>query len=163
MITRKGSRFDPGRSACRWTSFCGSHPRPQRVPKRRGSQAIEAASTARRRAPTSSRCGRESRGRSGSSPTGAGAPGVETEVPREAAEPYAIQISGSWARAAELWTEIGCPYEAALALVDADDDDALRRALDEFQRLGAAPAAEIVARRMRERGLRGVPPATAKH
>jgi tetratricopeptide (TPR) repeat protein len=63
--------------------------------------------------------------------------GLETEVPREAAEPYAIQISGNWARAAELWTEIGCPYEAALALADADDDDALRRALDELQRLSA--------------------------
>jgi class 3 adenylate cyclase/tetratricopeptide (TPR) repeat protein len=79
--------------------------------------------------------------------------GLETEAPREAVEPYAMQISGNWARAAELWTEIGCPYEAALALADADDDDALRRALDELQRLGAAAAAEIVARRMRERGV----------
>ena len=69
------------------------------------------------------------------------------------AEPYAVQIAGGWVRAAELWTEIGCPYEAALALADADDDGALRRALDELQRLGAQPAAEIIARRLRERGV----------
>jgi len=84
--------------------------------------------------------------------------GLESEVPRGAPEPYAAQIAGDWARAAELWTEIGCPYEAALALADAEDDDALRRAHEELQRLGAPAAAEIVARRMHERGVRGLPP-----
>jgi DNA-binding CsgD family transcriptional regulator/tetratricopeptide (TPR) repeat protein len=83
--------------------------------------------------------------------------GVHEEIPRGAAEPYALQMSGEWARAAELWTELGCPYEAALALADADDEDALRRALEELQRLGAQPAAAIVARRLRERGARGLP------
>ena len=73
------------------------------------------------------------------------------------AEPYALQVRGEWARAAALWAEIGCPYEAALALADADDDDALRGALAEFQRLGARPAAAIVARRLRKRGARTVP------
>ena len=73
------------------------------------------------------------------------------------AEPYALQLAGEWTRAAELWREIGCPYEAALALADADEEEALRRALDELQRLGARPAAAIVARRLRERGARGLP------
>src|SRR6266545_4140191 len=82
--------------------------------------------------------------------------GLDDEAPDGAAEPYAVQIAGDWSRAAELWTEISCPYEAALALADADDDGALRRALDELQRLGAQPAAEIVAGRLRERGARGV-------
>ena len=82
--------------------------------------------------------------------------GLESEAPGGAAEPYAVQIAGDWARAAELWTEIGCPYEAALALSDADDEGALRRALDELQQLGAKAAAEIVARRLRERGAREV-------
>jgi DNA-binding CsgD family transcriptional regulator len=82
--------------------------------------------------------------------------GVREEIPPGAAEPYALQMVGEWARAAELWAEIGCPYEAALALADADDDDALRRALSELQRLGARPAATIVARRLRERGARGL-------
>ena len=63
-----------------------------------------------------------------------------------------LQIAGDWARAAELWTDLGCPYEAALALADADEEEPLRRALDELQRLGARPAAAIVARRLRERG-----------
>jgi tetratricopeptide (TPR) repeat protein len=79
--------------------------------------------------------------------------GIAEEVPG-VAEPYALQMAGEWARAAELWTEIGCPYEAALALADSDDDDAVRRALDELQRLGARPAASIVARRLRARGVR---------
>lgn len=52
---------------------------------------------------------------------------------------------------------MGCPYEAALSLADADDDDHLRRALDELHRLGARSAAAIVARRLRERGARGLP------
>jgi DNA-binding NarL/FixJ family response regulator len=58
-----------------------------------------------------------------------------------------------------LWSELGCPYEAALALAGAaaDDDDALRRAHDALQGLGAQPAAAIVARRLRERGVRGLP------
>ena len=82
--------------------------------------------------------------------------GVQEETPPDAAEPYALQIAGQWQRAAELWTEIGCPYEAALALADGDDD-ALRHALGELSRLGARPAASIVARRLRERGARDVP------
>jgi class 3 adenylate cyclase/tetratricopeptide (TPR) repeat protein len=83
--------------------------------------------------------------------------GLDVEVTKVAAEPYAAEIAGDWARASELWTEIGCPYEAALALTGADDEDTLRRALDEFQRLGAQPAAELVARRMDERGVHGLP------
>ena len=61
--------------------------------------------------------------------------GIREEIPADAAEPYALQMRGEWARAAALWAEIGCPYEAALALADADDDDALRGALAELQRL----------------------------
>jgi DNA-binding CsgD family transcriptional regulator/tetratricopeptide (TPR) repeat protein len=74
-----------------------------------------------------------------------------------AADPFASSIAGEWKQAAALWREIGCPYEAALALADSDEEDALRRALDELRALGAAPAAAIVARRLRERGVRSVP------
>jgi DNA-binding CsgD family transcriptional regulator/tetratricopeptide (TPR) repeat protein len=82
---------------------------------------------------------------------------IREEAPAGAAKPYALQLAGDWARAAELWTEIGCPYEAALALADSDEEDALRHALEELQRLGATPPAVIVARRLRERGVRGLP------
>lgn len=83
--------------------------------------------------------------------------GLQEEAPHGAAEPFALQLEGEWARAAALWTQIGCPYEAALALADADEEQPLRRALEELQRLGAARAAAVVARRLRERGVRGVP------
>jgi DNA-binding CsgD family transcriptional regulator/tetratricopeptide (TPR) repeat protein len=82
--------------------------------------------------------------------------GIEEQVSTPA-EPFALQLRGEWLRAAELWGELGCPYEAALARGDADDEDALRQALGELQAQGAAPAAAIVARRLRERGARGLP------
>jgi DNA-binding CsgD family transcriptional regulator len=84
--------------------------------------------------------------------------GVHDELPRGAAGgPFALSIAGQWSAAAERWREIGCPYEAALALADANDEVALRRAHDDLVALGARPAAAIVARRLRERGARGVP------
>jgi ATP/maltotriose-dependent transcriptional regulator MalT len=76
---------------------------------------------------------------------------------RETAGPYALEIAGDRSRAPAQWRELGCPYESALALADADDEDSLRRALSELQALGAVPAAAIVARRLRERGARGLP------
>jgi DNA-binding CsgD family transcriptional regulator/tetratricopeptide (TPR) repeat protein len=84
--------------------------------------------------------------------------GVRDRLARgAAAEPYALSIAGEWARAAERWREIGCPYEAALALADAEQEEPLRQAYDELQTLGARPIAAIVARKLRERGARGVP------
>ncbi|HEV3013036.1 MAG TPA: helix-turn-helix transcriptional regulator, partial [Actinomycetota bacterium] len=78
-------------------------------------------------------------------------------VPADAAEPCRLQLAGEWARAAERWRELGSPYEAALALADADQEAPLRRALDELQRLDAQPAADLVARRLRELGVRRLP------
>ena len=83
--------------------------------------------------------------------------GIVEDVPAGAAEPYVLSIRGEWRRAADCWTELGCPYETALAFADADDDDWLRRAFDELQHLGARAAAAIVARGLRERGVRGLP------
>jgi DNA-binding CsgD family transcriptional regulator/tetratricopeptide (TPR) repeat protein len=82
--------------------------------------------------------------------------GVVEQVPG-LAEPRALEMSGQWVGAAEAWTELGCPYEAALALAEADDEGLQRRALDELQKLGAQPAASIVANRLRKRGVRGLP------
>jgi DNA-binding CsgD family transcriptional regulator len=83
--------------------------------------------------------------------------GIVEEVPASAAELYTLSIRGDWRRAAERWSELGCPYKAALAFADADDEDRIRQALGELQQLGARAAAAIVARRLRERGARGVP------
>ena len=74
--------------------------------------------------------------------------GIDVDVPDGAAEPYALQMSGDWRHAAERWAELSCPYEAALALADADDEDTIRLALEQLQRLGSQPAAAIVSRRL---------------
>jgi predicted ATPase/DNA-binding CsgD family transcriptional regulator len=76
---------------------------------------------------------------------------------REAiAEPFLLELDGDWEAAAARWTAMGCPYESALALGHADDDDAQRRGLAALQELGAHAAARRVARALRERGLRDV-------
>ena len=73
------------------------------------------------------------------------------------AEPFAAHLSGEWTRAAVLWDQLGCPYEAALALADSGEDDALRHALVGLRQLGAQPAAAAVGRLLRQRGTRDVP------
>jgi len=82
--------------------------------------------------------------------------GLDEPAPEGAAEPWALMLGGEWSRASEAWTEIGCPYEAALALGQSQDEDDLRRSLAELQRLGAKPAAAQLSRRLRERGARGL-------
>jgi DNA-binding CsgD family transcriptional regulator len=82
--------------------------------------------------------------------------GIRETVPA-VIEPYAAQLAGDADAAWAGWTRRGCPYDAALALVESDDEASLRRALAEFQRLGARPAAGIVARRLRECGVRDLP------
>jgi DNA-binding CsgD family transcriptional regulator/tetratricopeptide (TPR) repeat protein len=83
--------------------------------------------------------------------------GVGEAIPGAVAEPYAAELAGDAARAAALWDELGCPYEAALARAGADRDTTVRAALAELHGLGAEPAAAIVARQLRDRGVRGVP------
>jgi DNA-binding CsgD family transcriptional regulator len=73
------------------------------------------------------------------------------------APPFGAELAGDPARAARLWDELGCPYEAALARVQVGDEPSLRAALLELQRLGALPAARLVARRLRELGARDIP------
>jgi DNA-binding CsgD family transcriptional regulator/tetratricopeptide (TPR) repeat protein len=83
--------------------------------------------------------------------------GIREPVPADAAGPFDLQLRGDWSGAAAAWRDAGCLYEAALALAESEDEADLRTALDELQRLGARPAAAVVARRLRERGVRGVP------
>ena len=73
------------------------------------------------------------------------------------AEPRQRQIDGDWARAAELWTELGCPYEAAMAMLDAADEQALREALTIFTGLGASAPAGVTRRKMRRLGIASIP------
>jgi DNA-binding CsgD family transcriptional regulator len=83
----------------------------------------------------------------------AGHRGVE---PAGAAAPYAAELRGEHAAAAELWDSIGCPYEAALARANAVDPTLLEQGYESLLRLGARPAAAFAARRLRARGARGL-------
>ena len=83
--------------------------------------------------------------------------GLSEEVPSGMPAPYSLQLDASWSAAAEEWARLGCPYEAAMALAESGSEPSLRRALSEFQRLGARPAAAIVARRLREAGVLDLP------
>ena len=65
--------------------------------------------------------------------------------------PCAAELRGALVEAAEAWLAAGNPYEAALALLGGDAA-ALARALDALDRLGAAPAAALARRRLRELG-----------
>jgi DNA-binding CsgD family transcriptional regulator/tetratricopeptide (TPR) repeat protein len=78
-------------------------------------------------------------------------------APADAAEPYRLQLAGCWAEAATAWQQIGCPYEAALALADSGDVHAMRQALTTFDRLAARPMRDITARRLRRLGVRHIP------
>ncbi|MEP7020662.1 MAG: AAA family ATPase [Pseudonocardiales bacterium] len=83
--------------------------------------------------------------------------GVDEVPPGAVAAPFAAQLRGDWATAAALWTARGCRYEAGLARAESENADEVRHALDDLQQLGARPAAAIVARRLRERGVKNVP------
>ena len=84
--------------------------------------------------------------------------GVHEPPPEiEIAAPWALELAGDGAAAARAWSELGCPYEAALALTGAGGEEPLRRSLAELGRLGATRAAACVARMLRSRhGVRGV-------
>jgi DNA-binding CsgD family transcriptional regulator len=82
--------------------------------------------------------------------------GLDGGDPADLPEPYRLEITGDAEGAASWWLERGCEYEVALALAGSGDPAALRRALDMLHRLGARPAATVVARRLRALGEQGV-------
>jgi DNA-binding CsgD family transcriptional regulator len=93
--------------------------------------------------------------------------GIAVAAPADLAAPFACELAGDWAQAAAAWRALDSPYEAALALTEADDDESVRRGYTELLELGARAAAAIVARRLRDRGApqlpRGPRPATRRN
>lgn len=79
--------------------------------------------------------------------------GLAEEGPVEAAAPWAAELARDWRLASARWLELGCPYEAALALGGADEPAALRSGIEQLHALGAQPAAAILARRLRAFGV----------
>jgi DNA-binding CsgD family transcriptional regulator len=80
---------------------------------------------------------------------------IETP-PDGAAEPFALQMAGDWKGAADSWSEIGCPYETALALADGPEKAKLE-ALAIFDSLGASPMGDQLRKELRDLGVGGVP------
>jgi DNA-binding CsgD family transcriptional regulator/tetratricopeptide (TPR) repeat protein len=83
--------------------------------------------------------------------------GALEEQPTEIADPYAQEISGDWRAAASAWKRLGCPYEYACLLAWYGIETEQREALEILERLGAAPAALALRKRMRAEGVRAVP------
>ena len=67
----------------------------------------------------------------------------------ELAAPYQRQLDGDWDGAARLWTDLGCPYEAGLALLGSADEASLRDALRIFTDLGALATVRLTRQEMR--------------
>ncbi|MFA9430574.1 AAA family ATPase [Egicoccus sp. AB-alg2] len=83
--------------------------------------------------------------------------GVPVEAGAEVAEPWASGLRGDWQAAARLWRADRRPYELALELSASGEPEPMLEALTIFDRLGAAPAARLVRRRLRELGVRRLP------
>jgi DNA-binding CsgD family transcriptional regulator/tetratricopeptide (TPR) repeat protein len=85
----------------------------------------------------------------------------------ELAAPCQLQLDGDRAGAARLWTGLGCPYEAALALLGSADEASLRQALWTFIDLGASATVRLARQKMRRLAIRSIPAgprtATRKH
>jgi DNA-binding CsgD family transcriptional regulator len=82
--------------------------------------------------------------------------GIDDGLSGRLPEPFGSQLAGRWSEAASMWAELDRPYESALALAEGDTE-AQRRALNALNEMGAVPAAAIVARRLRDHGVRGIP------
>ncbi|HEY3530676.1 MAG TPA: AAA family ATPase [Nocardioides sp.] len=77
--------------------------------------------------------------------------------PRDFPEPYEHSFAGDWRAAAAAFDEVGCPYDAALALFDSGSEEGLREALERFDALGAVAASARTRQALRDLGARGVP------
>jgi DNA-binding CsgD family transcriptional regulator/tetratricopeptide (TPR) repeat protein len=83
--------------------------------------------------------------------------GVEDEVPGMLPEPYELLLRhNDWKGAARAWESIGCPYEQALALAEGNAA-AQKEALTIFTHLGAEPAAAMLRKVLRARGVKDLP------
>ncbi len=82
--------------------------------------------------------------------------GKKPSVPSWTTVPFAQQIAGNWQTAADQWHQRGCHYEQAFALADGDEAAKLA-ALEIFEQLGAAPAANTLRQQLLAAGVRGIP------
>lgn len=82
--------------------------------------------------------------------------GESVDAPDWISRPFALGIAGEWRAAAEEWTRLGYPHEAALALADSPDAEDRMAAVAEFERIGANALSRTVQGMLRRSGVRGV-------
>jgi DNA-binding CsgD family transcriptional regulator/tetratricopeptide (TPR) repeat protein len=82
--------------------------------------------------------------------------GLLPDAPADADATFRMQIEGEWEAASAIRTKQGSRYEAAMIIVDVDDEEALRRSHEELLDMGANAAAAVAARHLRQRGARGL-------
>jgi hypothetical protein len=68
------------------------------------------------------------------------------------APPFALEAAGRWLEAAEVWRQLGCPYDQALALARSGERAALTDAVEKFHAIGAVAAAARARSLLRARG-----------
>jgi DNA-binding CsgD family transcriptional regulator len=66
---------------------------------------------------------------------------------------HRLSLAGDHRGAYSSWRELGCHYDAAMALADSDDVTDLREAMTLFDSLGASAAVSLVARKLRAAGV----------
>jgi len=87
----------------------------------------------------------------------AGASSADASRPKQLLQAYQREINGDRAQAARRWTDLGCRYEAGLALAGATEERGLREALRIFTDLGASATARITQQKIRTLGVRSIP------
>jgi DNA-binding CsgD family transcriptional regulator len=68
------------------------------------------------------------------------------------APPFALEVAGCWLDAAEVWRQLGCLYDQALALARSGERAALTDAVELFDAIGAVAAAARARSLLRAQG-----------
>jgi DNA-binding CsgD family transcriptional regulator/tetratricopeptide (TPR) repeat protein len=75
----------------------------------------------------------------------------------EIARPYRLAQDGDHSGAAQAWSELASPYEAAMALVYSGDEALMREGVLRLDAMNATAAARLARREMRRQGVQSVP------
>ena len=73
--------------------------------------------------------------------------GAGPNAPVDDITPYRLEIAGDWQAAVQAWTDLGCPYDTAIAQLGGDLP-AVQSALETFRQLGARAAARRAQQRL---------------
>jgi DNA-binding CsgD family transcriptional regulator len=71
-------------------------------------------------------------------------------------KPFHFEILGDWKSAAEIWKELGCPYERALSLFNGEQEHQ-RAALAILDELGASAVYSMLRARLKTMGIKNIP------